>query len=227
MKNYRYLSFEIGKFCNLSKDHPWCPSGNPERNALIADDPPRDSQIIDAINCAYCNLGFTGFVAFHYYNEPTLFMGRIAGIINSFVNSPAKFSLWTNGTTIKSGHEKWLSLFDEIVITNYHDRDFEWFMDMKNVKVQKPNPDKRLNLLDAPLNRKCNRVNYEVPFDFCGNMHLCCIDWRNKVKIGNLKHDNFCHLMHLREETIEKINNSSGEMSEFAPEICKKCVNRG
>ena len=235
LNNLQYLSIEIGEMCNLANIHETCPANTrtiDKSCGMLTDD-----DIINVIKDVYEN-GFRGEVGFHYFNEPLIYIDRIKDIINACPF--AKFILWTNGTLIKDNtiENEHLNLFNNIVISNYGDsarygfylglqETFPQISRIINYASQHENMDDRLEIYtNLPTNKYgcCRPFTIEMPIDCYGNVHLCCRDWGNSTKIGNVK-----------KQPLSKIVDSSlfyGIKDSLhrplldldnCPDVCKKC----
>ena len=220
------LSFEIGDRCNLQHIHDKCPINcrtykNTER-CLDTD------TILDSIQMAK-KLNFDGYIAFHYYNEPLLYLDRILEIINRAPNN--KYLLWTNGLLLDRIPEnnEFLSLFEYICITCYDPKNMPFFLRIKDiykkVEIFDWELDDRLNAYDRPYCNKisCKRILFEIPIDYYGNVHLCCVDWNNQFQVGNIFDKSLYDIV--RSDVYQSITKMSHKelIDENCPDICKRC----
>jgi len=216
------LSFEIGRDCNLAYQHfKTCPIRQMHRG-------PReltDDLIIKTTIQAYKELGFQGFIGWSLYNEPMLHAERMFNLMHSIRQAvpESRFVLWTNGTILIKDQR--LSLFELIFVTNYFNLSVDTMVQFFGPHVGfKGNPtlDDRINYREVAKNTNpCT-----LPFDNFivindGEIYLCCMDWRNDVKIGNLFDMDLAALDQKRIEYINKI--SFGNMFEDAPTTCLHC----
>ena len=219
------LSFQIGNSCNYSNLHNKCPINHipiQENCQHLSTD-----KIVKTIEAAQ-KLGFSGHVNFHFYNEPLLNLDNIVEIINR--KKECKYMVWTNGSTLSREVEnnQFLNLFDYVAITCYQTEDIPFYNDIKNhyknIYLFESEFDDRLNgyTRNYQNNLSCKRVQYEMPIDYYGNIHLCCFDWKNSYPIGNIF-----------ELSLEEIVNSEKYQSLYSnnrlldltnsPDICKNC----
>ena len=94
----QFLIFELGNKCNFSKIHPKCPIlARTESNRKVPDE-----KIVELVKQAYDELGFTGLVAWHFYNEPMLQWKRMIKLMEMIQAQVPKsrFLLWTNGSIL-------------------------------------------------------------------------------------------------------------------------------
>jgi len=224
MKYNQFLIFEICRECNLGEKHALCPNQHPERYAnLDTSTPLTNEKIIELAIEAYKEHEFIGYVGFHYYNEPLLEKRRILQIITAVREEVphAKFVLWTNGTMFDES-TTWLGVFDKIVVTNYAREKFPQLKDHKDVTILKAALDKRIELDGGKFNKKpCVRPYAEFIVDYYGNVHLCCMDWKGEVEIGNVHKEPLKQLIakrnSIRSTLIGKYCHTT------APEACKRC----
>lgn len=227
MKDTQLLTIEIGDKCNLVHEHMQCPillRKKGERELT-------DSMIVAMVKIAYEKLGFKGYVAWHYYNEPLLYkkrMFKLMAVLKETIKD-AKFLLWTNGELLRK--EKGLELFDRVVISNYRNRSPEYF----KLFFKKQDKENNLSIIDPLFDNRLNikgRENYETPclrpyiefiVSFYGDVHMCCQDWKNEIKIGNVFDEPFESLVKKRNKILDTI---SSEMKKEAPKTCITCTGR-
>lgn len=217
MKDIQFLSIEIGDKCNLSNEHPLCPiSYRQKRDKTLTDD-----MIISIVKKAYEELGFTGYVAWHFYNEPLLYKKRMFALMKTLKETvkDVKFILWTNGELLKI--DKKLELFDRVVITNYNNRPssyFEQFFKNQNVYLLAPVFDGRLDIKGKQdWVTPCFRPYVEFIISFYGDVHMCCQDWKNEIKIGNVFDKSFDFLVKKRNKMLN---------GRLPPKTCVTCNGR-
>lgn len=187
------LIFELGSGCNLGAQHTHCPNRSAERYAGLNTGRTLDSEIIiESAAKAYLDYGFQGVVGWHYYNEPLLEAERMFDLINSIRNRApqSRFILWTNGTMFPADKSKF-SAFDCIIVTRYRGQNYGELNFHPNLHVREEMFDRRMDEL-LPLEfEPCCRPLVECIFDFHGNHHPCCNDWRGNSSLGNLFTDGF------------------------------------
>jgi GT2 family glycosyltransferase len=215
------LSFEIGKECNLSRYHAKCPINLVNRT----DKSLTDDMIINLAKDAYNNLGFTGFISWSFYNEPMIHISRIFTLMETIRESipKSRFLLWTNGTILVKDPR--MDLFEQIYVTNYSNRQSQELIDHFGSRVLfkgEPQLDDRLNHYTEPDNKGCT-----LPFDNflisnTGEVYICCMDWKNEIKIGSVFDLSLKELDENRREIINKI--SGKEMTDGAPDACVRCA---
>lgn len=223
----KILSFEIGNKCNLSNLHDKCPINkrvykNKKRELNV-------ERITKAIDEAVL-VGFNGYIAFHYYNEPLLYIDSISRVIDS--HPEQHYLLWTNGLLLSRDviENELIRKFKKVVITCYDKNDSVFLKELQsyygNIQIAYGELDDRLKIYDSlKVNESgCIRVLYEMPIDYYGNIHLCCQDWNNTFQIGNIFDESLDEIV--RGEVYQKLlslTNSKLIDNERCPPICKKC----
>ena len=227
----KHVSFELGTECNLAKQHAECPILQPSRWPETRLGPITVSDILSTIDDAV-ELGFKGFIGFHYYNEPLLNQDTIREVIGA--SSYGRFVLWTNGLLLSRRVEdnEILRLFEWVVISDYFpERNAEWLAALKghycDVRVDSFHAtfDQRLKNYDAPSHAsvQCWRQRLEIPIDHFGNVHLCCQDWRGSVGLGNIKTAPLHEI--LSDQAYVQMVAALCAGSKKAPPICRTCTN--
>lgn len=228
MDKIAFLIFELNKTCNMADEHETCPINLKDRYGNLPKKKRMTDRIVfDAINYAYAN-GFHGHVAFHYYNEPLLAISRIVPLIECVRehNPFAKFCLWTNGTKLKENEDK-LKHFEKIVITNYKKENFDWVKKLcADVTVDFWGFDDRAQQKKSDCLTSCWRAYNELIFDYYGNAHICCIDFRGEVELGNLMNDDIKSIVENFQRERELVYGDGQKMSSGAHRFCKTCAMR-
>ncbi len=192
MDKTQYLIFEIGRECNLGHLHVKCPNQHPDRYKHVdTSQAMSDDTIVDTAVAMIQEHGFRGLVGFHYYNEPTLEMERMWRVATRIREreKSAKFVLWSNGTygsppyidVIRS-----FDIFEQIHITQYEQsrpHSGSPMAEQAGLFVHRWPFDDRLTATGDEPGRlgsaaPCCRMFTEMIFDYYGNVHLCCYDWR-------------------------------------------------
>jgi hypothetical protein len=229
----QYLIFELGSKCNLAKEH-WgrCPSGDKDRyGSLDTSRQLTDDQILQAARQAH-EMGFTGRIGFHYYNEPTLQWERMLDLMHNIGNAvPSQtFVLWTNGFNLNrleqipsdSGLH-----FSDIVISNYFNKDWSWVQQYCNrMEIGSGLLDGRKWQIRQASSVMCLRPFNEFIFDNFANAHLCCADWQGTSNLGSLHKESFVEIaarfsrirLALTKTTVDNPAHSFG-----IPALCARC----
>lgn len=234
MKYTQLLSIELGRSCNLGKEHSACPNLSPLRYAGL--DTSRrldDSTILSVVRAMYTHHGFRGLTCWHYYNEPLLSHARMFRLMKQIRQwvPESRFLLWTNGILIpeiaKRYAEEW-QLFEQVKVTEYggHPADrgvLEKYIPQATIHHWPL--DNRLNVTGlAESHAPCVRMFTEFAIDNYGNVHLCCYDWQGKASPGNVHTAPLATLISRWQSIREAI--SGRRMFHSAPEACQKCGTR-
>jgi hypothetical protein len=212
----KYLSFEINDECQLTNIHKGCP-----RNARkLIGKPLETSEIISFLH--HClRRDFRGMVNFHYYNEPLMSKKRMMEVMAAVPY--ANYSLWTNGFNLTAADAPLINLFSDVMVTIYPGVNIynlnALSVACRNMRFQQGNLDNRILQIEGKEIKKCDRPNWELIVDYCGQGHVCCGDWKSEMYIGDIRdgHDRFLARWDLwRKQLLNK---------EF-PEICKVCYAR-
>lgn len=221
------LSTEICRECNYAAHHAACPSGRKDRfDGLDTTAPLTTEKIIEVAYSAHA-LGFRGYHAFHFYNEPLMAAGRMIVTLREIRKRvpSARFLLWTNGALIpKNGNAILLAHFDKIVITDYDGVDWSHVRAVcPDVYIQPAKFDRRNEEIAGEENLSpCFRPYNELPIDYFGNVHLCCQDWRGRAHLGNVWRDDFKMIV----SRFQNLRMLAQGMSRTAPDICRCCIER-
>jgi len=228
MRDFSYLktiSIEIGSDCNLKNIHTVCPANVMKRSDK---DILSVEEICKVMDEAVDN-GFKGFFAFHFYNEPLMYIDRISDVMQR--RPQYKYLLWSNGVLVNKVKEKGFdfNLFDKIVFTCYDEKYNEMLLSLKethkDTQIYQPEMDDRLNIYTATEKKQfsCKKMSFELPIDCEGNVYICTFDYKKEFLLGNI-----------REQSLFSIINSERYMQYFdsqdkllmkdtACELCKKC----
>lgn len=196
-----YLILELGTQCNLGQLHDKCPNQHPDRYKHV--DTSRamsDDTIVDTAVAMIQKHGFRGLIGWHFYNETTLSLDRMFRLMSRIqvLESSARFVLWTNGTLIQQDCSEY-EQFAEIHVTDYGLDSIPCLSNrlhgMKGaVHVHRWPLDDRLTATGNEPGRPesdepCCRMFTELIFDYYGNVHLCCYDWRGLGSPGNIHYN--------------------------------------
>lgn len=221
------ISFEITNRCNMQHIHEKCPINC--RKYKVKEQSLDKWSIVRTIKMAK-KMGFSGMVAFHYYNEPLLEKDLILSIMAE--DPSCKYLLWTNGLLLSRNvlENKFLEQFTLVCITCYDKVDMPFFQEIRdyynNVQIFDWELDDRLEIYNKrvanPLS--CKRPLFEIPIDFYGNIHLCCMDWNNSYIIGNIFQEDFTNIICSKKyQNIIKMCKRRIIDDEICPLICKTC----
>jgi hypothetical protein len=230
MRNTQIATFELGPACNLGTEHKACPNLHPDRCAGCQKDKRlTDAQIIDTATALYHEHGFRGAIAWHYYNEPLIYAERMYALMTTLRDRcpEARFLLWSNGELLPpEGPElDKLKAFDYAWLTNYHNQDFSRAKTViKRVNIVRWQLDSRLQDLGPVRRDPCGRMWTEIVFCHHGDCHICCVDWRNHARLGNLTDTPLPTI--LDRWTALRASISGREMTDAAPDCCLRCIDR-
>ena len=227
MRYLQLLMFELSAKCNLSTDHPLCPINDKRRWGQLDTRYRLDDETILRLAAkAYHDLGFLGLLGFHFYNEPLLSKDRMLELMRRIrARVPkSRFILYSNGTMIEPPASE-LSLFEQVIITNYEGRDFSFLKRVApRLVVIDPALDNRRNPPETFNRQPCLRPFVEMIVDCLGNVHLCSMDWQGKGSPGNVFTSDFAKIVSRFEEIRDDL--CGKEMSDAAPVNCLYCTNK-
>lgn len=216
----QFLILELSSKCNYSHLHPKCPVSLRNMKKKITS--LSDDKIVNLAVEAYEKHNFTGLIGFHFYSEPLLQNNRMVQLIKIIkkIVPKSRFVLWTNGAYIDSAFD----VFDKVFVTNYYDIPSFYFKQYFSCET---------NVLDVKFDDRisyegfegfedsipCYRPFIECIIDAYGEMILCCQDWDNRIKIGNVNNSTFEELLIIRDSLINKIK--EGDYKDLP--VCVKC----
>lgn len=230
LRNLVALTIEVNDKCQLTKEHLECPRNADRFNHLLDKKPCSDEVFIQWLNYCINRMNFKGSILLHYYNEPLLSLDRILRIMKEV---DGNFELWTNGIAFINGNVSLdvITMFNKVMITVYEG--YEEIINMtkgkyNNLELRTGSLDNRIieNIDVSNINWSsvsCKKITKELIVDYYGNVHMCCSDWRNEVKIGNIKGDGFSFLI---EKWVEWKNKLSVPWDSSVPNVCKICSQR-
>jgi len=226
-----FLTFELGAKCNLGKVHVMCPNMSPERYGSVETTRQLDDDTIIATAARmYLEFGFRGMVAWHYYNEPTIYAERMFAIMRQllYVIPQVRFVLWTNGTMIPHNCADY-SMFSRIFVTDYSldghpPRNIDKLKSVcRSVTVSGDAFDTRLTAIHVPFNSTsaCKKPFVEFILDTYGNVHFCCVDWRGQIMRRNVFNDDLAEIISMWQNYRAEV--AGCRMTDKAPPICQCC----
>lgn len=218
LSNVQILVLELGSECNYAKEHPACPvSIRPKGDKALTDE-----KVIELVDDAYNKLGFTGYVAWHYYNEPMLYWKRMLKLMEKVKEKvpQVRFLLWTNGSILIDDPR--FDMFERVQVTDYQLRGHKHYQKYyrNTLHVNREMFDNRLEYEGPNSDTPCFRPFTEFVVTHFGEVHLCCQDWENRVKIGNVFDKSLTELVEAREKLVLTI---CRKMDDTTPEVCRKC----
>lgn len=223
LKYTQMMNFEIGDKCNLTGIHSKCPSNVVRQGKELTDE-----VILSLVNEVYTKYGFRGFLAWHYYNEPMLQANRIFNLMEQIRKEfpESRFLLWTNCTILPKDNR--IKFFEKAFCTDYlnvgYSKLLEYFKEGCDVWYKGKD-----TLLDGRLVTSLGEVSFvrclrpfvDLIIDNYGTVPLCCFDWQNTVKVGNIWENSLEEILEAREIIRKKI--CGKEMLKDAPERCLRC----
>jgi len=227
MRWLQCMNFEISNWCNMAKEHPLCPIADPLRYDREHEFlPMSEDNICDAIMIMHEQFGFRGMVGFHFYNEPTTMWERMMSIIDRthVIVPTCRFGLVTNGKLLTRAKADELSKFSQVKITNYLQEDWDWVrVRVEDLEIIQPGFDQRASLPQNQHDGACGRIFHEMAFDFYGNAHPCCMDWRREIFIGNYHNHPLKDIVFSFQQLRALVY---PVMSPLAPRRCRFCFSR-
>src|SRR5512139_288784 len=222
------IDFEVSPgLCALSKVHAGiCPISDPQRWDFVdISQPMTDESIIEACDVAYHELGFRGWVLWHFYNDPILSLPRLEKLIPRLKERvpEARTGLFTAGEPMPKDLSR-LLVFDKIWLRNYRGNDTSEIQKVHPLVLVDSAPvlDARMTTPPKLNNQKrCRRMWDEMIFDYYGNSHICTGDWQGHVKIGNLADTPFRTIVDQYMEIRDAI--AQEPMAPGAPAFCQNC----
>lgn len=228
MDRTQFAIFEISPACNFATKHAKCPSASPERFATanrlrsLSDD-----QIAAAAQSLYRDFGFRGMIGWHYYNEPLLSWDRLRPLMARIqAETPeARFILWTNGVHLPVDGEG-LEAFSAAWVTDYGGNiDARALAALRakcpRVTVPRWQLDERLTPEGAESLAPCRRPFSEIVFDYHGRCHLCCVDWRGQIDLGNFFDAGLAECVRRFRAARDAV--AAEPMAKDAPALCRRC----
>jgi len=225
------INFEINDECNLTNVHKRCPRNADRWKKLGRERPTSDEEFINFVK--YCiDAEFGRRISPWYYNEPLSTPGRLTSLMDALPE--CKFNLWTNGTLLK-GNEGILRRMDWIMVTRYKETDIKTLGSLMedsryNIVSKRGILDDRINE-DIEPHFKDKRTHCpkntgsDIHIDYYGNLHICCMDWRGEIEIGNIQDDSPETLINKWNELRLGLDYSWNEKT-FAdiPHVCQLCT---
>jgi radical SAM protein with 4Fe4S-binding SPASM domain len=228
MRDFSYLetiSIEIGSDCNLKKIHTVCPANvmsRSDKDILSVE------EVCKVMDEAVDN-GFKGLFAFHFYNEPLIYIERISDVMQR--RPQYKYLLWSNGILVNKVNEEGFdfNLFEKIVFTCYDKKYNEILLSLKEThretQIFQPEMDDRLNIYTAEEMKQlsCKKMKVELPIDCEGNVYICTFDYKKEFLLGNIREQSLLSIINSQQYIQYFDAHSKLLMSDNACELCRKC----
>lgn len=235
------VSVELGVGCNLSDEHPQCPNSlGVDRYASMPTASLLTDHDIIQLYTELSHLGFGGWVNFSFYNEPLLQINRLLALIPRIqsVLPSSPLMLITNGVLLPTDLTP-LTVFQGIWVTDYGDN---WTPSPRRLSELRqllgegtwPREEQPRGLFVSPgrldrrlkgpgkerRERPCVLPFKDLAFDAFGRAHICCVDWRGNVALGDAR-DGLVPLLTRWEQVVRTI--AGTHMTDDAPPTCVRC----
>ena len=235
------LSIETDHRCNLAGQHAACPAslGPGRYTALPSHVRLMDLDIVALVAALRHRHGFAGWVNLSFYNEPLVHADRLFRVAARLAGDGARLMLHTNGMLLPEDAEPFRP-FDVIWVTDYggaHAPDPARLDALRavcgegvwpaggrphGVIVTKGRLDGRMQGPHSERsNRPCRLPLKDWPIDACGNAHLCCLEWRGAVPLGNVLLDGIEPVLARWIDTVRQI--AGPTMTPAASSGCRHC----
>jgi hypothetical protein len=227
LKYLQAIDFEINLGCPLAGLHSGiCPITDPDRwKKLDRTHVMANADIIASVDEAYNQLGFRGWILWHYFNDPILGLDRLEQLVPQLrkVVPQARLGFFTSGEKADLDLAR-LKIFDKVWWRNYLSRGTSAVRASHPNLIVDPAPvlDARMTTPPRLNNRKrCRRMWDELAFDFYGHAHICTGDWRGEVRLGNIQ-DGLFPIVQKYLTIRDTI--SQQPMALDAPAFCQNCA---
>ena len=139
--------------------------------------------------------------------------------------------IWTNALLLDRDVKKneFLRKFKCVCITCYNPKDMEFFEalkeEYKHVEIFDWELDDRLDIYNSTKKNTfaCKRPLFEIPIDYHGNIHLCCMDWNNEYRIGNIFDATLDEIVCGNDYQKLVENSQKRIIGDTSPSICARC----
>jgi len=171
LANTSRVTIELSNICNLSHQHKLCPASLVKKGekTILA------STIVYHILYTCKEIGFTGRLAFHRYNEPTCDPRLMEFIDYAQQGCCGEVFIMTNGVYWTPSLEK-----------EFRRRNVT--LEIHDYSITKLNPIV-LKIYDEPLipcTKPCYAPLNDLTINCQGEIALCCRDWKNAHTFGSL-----------------------------------------
>lgn len=216
MTELRYLTFEINPTCNLAAIHPRCPINDPDRYRFGSTSAVLTDELVLAFWRWARTQGFSGTVLWHLYNEPTLALDRIRGLMREIqAEEPTQaFHLWTNHRAALG-----FDAFQHVQLTDYAQVRPE---DLDNRRASTEGEGRPYAAM-RPTGRCTRSYGWEVILDHHGNWLLCCNDWRCEESVGNVHTERWDVLLERFRVRAEIAWHDEASYQQL-PRLCRACM---
>jgi len=230
------LYIETLTACNLRCSY--CPNSVYERG-LIKNNQEMDPELFYKIIDELAELNWVGDIQPHSYGEPLL-DGRLPSFC-SYIREKiplASISIYTNGELLNiDWYKKLVSAgVNKFRVTQHLENESKGTLDVIRYR-EKHDFDNveftytRLNHINSrgglvdvdegKLRQECNYPDHHVGISFDGQILICCNDYLNEAKMGNIKDEK---IIEIWQKPIYKNIRTNIRSGNFTLDICNKCT---
>ncbi|MEO9483317.1 MAG: SPASM domain-containing protein [Ekhidna sp.] len=224
-KKIQRISFEISNTCNYTSIHPECPVSCYKSANIL------DKKIVFKVIDELKELNYSGYIAFHRYNEPMINKERLYAYLEYINNAlpNAKMAILTNGSYLNQEEVDTLDKFNvwSVSVSAYSKKEY---IRLKKLTTNKIKYSIFYSVLDArlsvyekePLDLKmpCYTTIRDITINCHGQLALCCFDWNNEVTFGSLKENSLSELLN-SPRFLDAHDNLTAGNRKF--EVCRRC----
>ena len=230
------LYIETLTACNLRCSY--CPNSVYERG-LIKNNQEMETKLFYKIIDELAELNWVGDIQPHSYGEPLL-DGRLPSFC-SYIREKiplASISIYTNGELLNiDWYKKLVSAgVNKFRVTQHLENQSKGTLDVVRYREKQDfdnieftytrlnNINSRGGLVDVDegkLKQECNYPDHHVGISFDGQILICCNDYLNEAKVGNIKDEK---LIDIWQKPIYKDIRTNISSGNFTLDICKNCT---
>jgi len=222
--------------CNLRCSY--CPNSVYERG-LIKNNQEMDIELFNKIIDELADLNWVGEIQPHSYGEPLL-DGRLPSFCSYIIQKIplAKIAIFTNGELLNiDWYKKLVSVgVNRFNVTQHLKdqskgtldvikyREKHGYGNVEFVYTRLKHINSRGGLVDVDegeLRQECNYPDHHVGISFDGQILICCNDYLNEAKVGNVKDEK---LIDIWQKPIYKDIRTDIRSGNFTLDICKNCT---
>ncbi len=218
------ISFEISNTCNYTSIHPECPVSCYNHSKIL------DKKIIFKVIDELKELNYSGYIAFHRYNEPMINKERLYSILE-YINKAlpnAKMAILTNGSYLNQEELNTLERHNvwSVSVSAYSKKEYIRLKRLTSkikYSIFYSVLDSRLSIYEKdPLDLKlpCYATIRDITINCYGQLALCCFDWNNQVTFGNLKEQSLTEILNSSHFLDAHKNLTTGNRT-F--DVCRRC----
>jgi hypothetical protein len=229
LRHTERITIELSNQCNMAHLHKECPLHGQKEKRWISDD------IVTGVFDFLESNKYSGFVAFHNYNEP-LIDERLIPFAKQLVKKcpSARPFILTNGLLLdqKKLDELVSAGFKKIYVSCYSGSEHKRLKSLKapsiKYKAKKIKKlDKRLEgyeKSEKAIKKPCYSPLGEIVIRCTGEVVLCCRDWKSIHVFGNLNEETLEAV--LRKGTMQRAYKRLSKGNRYF-DICRICRMRG